>query len=462
MATGTISASGVGSGIDILSLVDDLVRAQRLRPEQLLNQREGALDDQISALGKLKSSLSTFQDSLTTLATLDSFIKYTGTSSDTAVATASADSSAVAGSYAIELNTGLGHQLATANKLISTGFADADTTAVGNGNILIANGNGESFTVSITSGTDTLNDIRDAINNDSNNFGVSATVINVSDGMGGTESKLVLTANDTGLDNSLTLTADAGISALDSANLTEITPGQNAIFTVDGQEVISASNSVTDVISGVTINLKGEGTATIDLTVDQDGIVDSVQAFIDAFNTLQDVFNETTDYSGGNPAPLFSDSTIKGLSSNIRDILLSSVTTTSGLFSSLAEIGITTDDEGKLTLDETDLKAALSADSQSVAEIFTASNGIAEQFDLKLEPYTQFAGLLDSKTESLNSRKDLIETARERLDYRLGKLEDRLRAQFIAMDALVQSLNSTGNFLTQQLANTPLAGKSGS
>lgn len=459
MATGTISASGIGSGIDILGLVDDLVRAQRLRPEQLLDQREGALDDQISALGKLKSALSTFQDSLSSLATLDSFIIYSGSSSDTAVATVSADSSAVAGSYDIEVNSGLGHQLATANKLITTGFADADTTTVGTGNITIANNNGGSFTVGVTSGT--LNDIRDAINNDSNNFGVSATVLTVSDGMGGTESKLVLTADDTGLDNSLTLTADAGISALDSANLTEITPGQNAIFNVDGQEVISASNSVTDVISGVTINLKGEGTTTIDLTVDQNGIVESVQSFIDAFNTLQDVFNETTDYAGGNPAPLFSDSTIKGLGSNIRDILLSSITTTSGLFSSLAEIGISSDEDGKLTLDETDLKTALSADSQSVAEIFTTSNGIAEQFELKLEPYTQFAGLLDSKTESLNSRKDLIDTARERLDYRLGKLEDRLRSQFIAMDALVQSLNSTGSFLQQQLANTPLAGKSG-
>lgn len=455
MATGTINASGIGSGIDILGLVDDLVFAQRQRPEQLLNQRESVLDNQLSALGKLKSALSTFQDSLGSLATLDSFVIYSGSSSNEAVATASADSSAVAGSYTVELNSGLGHQLATANKLISTGFADADTTSVGTGNVTIANGNGESFNINVTSGNDTLNDIRDAINSDANNFGVSATVLTVSDGMGGTESKLVLTADDTGLDNALTLTADAGISALDSANLTEITPGQNAIFTVDGQEVISASNSVSNVISGVTIDLKGEGTTTIDLSVDQSAIADSVKAFVDAFNTLQDVFNEATDYNGGDPAPLFSDSTVKGLGSNIRDILLSSVATTTGLFSSLAEIGITTDNEGKLSLDETELNSALSSDYNSVAEIFTTTGGIAEQFDQKLEPYTQFAGLLDSKTESLNSRKTLIDDARERMEYRLGKLEDRLRAQFIAMDALVQSLNSTGSFLQQQLANLP-------
>lgn len=460
MTTGSISASGIGSGIDILGLVDDLVFAQRQRPEQLLDQRESALEGQLSALGKLKSALSTFQDSLSSLATLDSFVIYSGSSSNEDVATVSADSSAVAGSYAIEVNAGLGHQLATANKVISTGFADADTTSVGTGSVVIANGNGDSFTVDITSGNDTLNDIRDAINSDANNFGVSATVLTVSDGMGGTESKLVLTAADTGEDFALTLTADAGISALDSANLTEITPGQNAIFNVDGQEVINASNSVTDVISGVTIELKGEGTTTIDLTVDDDAIVESVKSFVDAFNTLQDVFNETTAYNGGDPAPLFSDSTIKGLSGNIRDILLSSVTTSSGIFSSLAELGISTTNEGKLELDEPVLKSALQTDYKSVAEIFTTSGGIAEQFDAKLEPYTQFAGLLDSKTESLNSRKNLIDDARERMEYRLGKLEDRLRAQFIAMDALVQTLNSTGSFLQQQLANLPAARKS--
>lgn len=461
MASGTINASGIGSGIDILGLVDQLVAAERQRPEQLLNQRESRLDDQISAIGKLKSALSTFQDSLEALSSLNSFAIYSGSSSDKNVATVTADSSAVAGNFTLELNSGLGHQLASANKQISAGFADADTTSIGTGNIAISNGNGDSFNVNITSGNDTLNDIRDAINNDSNNFGVSATVLNVSDGMGGTVSKLVLTADDTGLDNALTVTADAGISALDGANLTEVTPGQDAIFTIDGQTVQSASNTVTGAISGVTIELQGEGTTTLALTADNSAIVDNVKAFVDAFNTLQDVFNETTAYNGGDPAPLFSDSTIKGLSGNIRDILLSSVTTTSGLFSSLSELGITTNDDGKLELNETELNSVLSTDFNSVAEIFAGSGGIVEQFNTKLEPYTQFAGLLDSKKNSLDSRKELIEDARERLDYRLGKLEDRLRAQFIAMDALVQSLNSTGSFLQQQLANLPGVKSSG-
>ena len=457
MATGTITASGVGSGIDINSLVSQLVAAQRQGPEQLLTDRENTLDDQISALGKLKSALSTFQDSLSSLSTADAFLIYGATSSNTAVATASADSTAVGGSFTLTLDGAQGHQLATANKLITAGFADATTTVVGTGNITIANGNGGSFAVNVTSGT--LNDIRDAINNDANNFGVSATVLTVSDGMGGTQSKLVLTADDTGANNALTLTADAGISALDSSNLTQITAGQDAIFTIDGQTVTSASNTVTGAISGVTINLQGQGTTTIDLSVDQSAITDNVQSFVDAFNTLQKVFNDTTAYNGGNPAPLFGDSTVSGIAANIRDILLSSVTTT-GVFSSLAEIGVTTTDTGELKLDQTKLTSALNTDSNSVAEIFSNSDGISIQLDAKLKNYTQFSGLLDSKTQSLNSRKDLISQQRDRLDYHLSKLQERLQAQFVAMDTLVQSLNSTSSFLSQQLSGTPVT-KSG-
>lgn len=459
MATGTISASGVGSGIDILNLVNDLVSAQRIGPEQLLDRRESSLDDQLSALGKLKSALSTFQDSLANFSSLNEFLIYSGSSSDENVATVTADSNAVAGSFNLVLDSNIDptHQLASAHKLITAGVADADTTSVGTGNVTIANANGDSFTINVTTGNDTLNEIRDAINTDADNFGVSATVLNVDDGFGGTESRLVLTADDTGADNALTLTADAGISTLDSSNLTQLSAAEDAVFTIDGQTITRASNTVTDVISGVTIELTGEGSATLELATDEGAIVESVQAFVDAFNTLQDVISETTAYQEGNPAPLFSDTTVKSIVSSLRDILVSNVTTSSGTFSALSEIGITTTATGKLELNETELNSALQTDRYSVGQIFTNPDGIVAQLDEKLEPYTQFAGLLDSKTESLNSRKDLIDDARERLDYRLFKLEERLQAQFIAMDGLVQSLNSTGSFLIQQLSSTPIA-----
>ena len=273
--------------------------------------------------------------------------------------------------------------------------------------------------------------------------------------MGGTESKLVLTADDTGLDNTLTVTADAGISALDSANLTTITNGQNAIFSIDGQTITSASNTVSNAISGVEINLLAEGTTTLNVSANNDAIVANVQKFVDAFNNLQSTLASTSSYNDGNPGPLFSDATANGLNTIIRNVISSNVDSATGIFSSLASIGITTTDSGSLTLDTEELTTALNTDFNSVSTIFTASDGITTQFNTSLEEYSKFAGLLDSKTESLNSRKSLIDDAREQLDFRMGKLEERLTAQFIAMDLLVQNLNSTSAFLTQQLANLP-------
>ncbi len=450
------TTSVIGTGIDINGLVAQLVAVQRDRPTQLLNARESTLISQISAIGQLKSSMSSFQDSLAKLDS-SSFLAYSGSSSNSSVATITADETAREGSFTLVLDSGLGHRLATANKVISSGFADASTTEVGTGDITISNANGGSFTLSFAggSGDNTLNAIRDSINTADDNFGVTATIVNVDNGGGGTESKLVLTANDTGLNNSLTVTADAGISALDSANLTPITDGLDAIFTIDGQTVTRASNTVNDAISGIDITLLTEGTTTLNVNTDNDAIVANVQSFVDAFNGLQGTLASTSSYNGGNPGPLFSDSTANSVNTIIRDIISGSVASATGVYTSLASIGITTTDTGSLELNSTELKAALNADFNSVSTIFTASDGIASQFTDSLTQYTQFAGLLDSKTDSLNSRKSLIDNARDQLDFRLSKLEERLTAQFVAMDLLVQNLNSTSSFLTQQLANLP-------
>lgn len=454
--TGTIAASGIGSGIDILDLVQQLVDAQRLGPEQLLDRREASLDGQISALGLVKSSLSVFQDNLANLSTASSFVAYSAQSSDETVATVTADSTAVDSSFVLRLDSNLGEQLATANKVRSAGFADATTTEVGTGDVTISNGNGDSFTLNFAGdGDNTLTEIRSAINNAEDNFGVSANIVTVADGLGGTESRLVLTANDTGEDFALNVSADAGISSLDSANLVELTAGQNAIFSIDGQTVNSASNTVSNAISGVTFDLLAEGTTTISIASDLDAIESNVNDFVDAFNSFQGILSSTASYNDGNPGALFGDATIRSLTSSLRSTIADSVGSATGTYTSLSSIGITTTDSGGLQLDTDLLRQALTEDFDSVSNLFTAADGIGTSLETTVSSYTQFAGLLDTKTDSLNSRMSLIDDARERLDYRLGKLDDRLRAQFIAMDALVQSLNSTGSFLTQQLSNLP-------
>ncbi|MGK0500302.1 MAG: flagellar hook-associated protein 2 [Oceanicoccus sp.] len=450
----TITASGIGSGIDISGLVQQLVNAERARPEQLLNQREAKLTSQISAIGSIKSAISTFQDSLDKLSDPAAFTVFSGSSSDEDIATVTTNENAQQGSFDLVVT-----QLATAYKSISTGFADAGTTEVGTGNITIANGNGDTFSLNFAGGgsnDNTLNNIRDAINNDSANFGVTATVLSVNDGVGGTESKLVLTSNESGTSNALTITADASLSALDSSNLTAIGVVQTAELTIDNQAITSASNSISDAISGVNFELIAAGSSTLTVNNDIDAVAANVEEFVTSFNALKKQLSDLSSYNEGNPGALFGDSTIRNLSSQINDALYSAVGSITGDYDSLLSVGISSDAfTSEISLDTDKLKEILATDFNAVSDLFTATDGIATSLDEMLTGYNQFAGLLDSKKDSLNDRLSLIDDSRERIDYRLGKMEARLTAQFIAMDSLVQTLNSTGSFLTQQLANLP-------
>jgi flagellar hook-associated protein 2 len=450
-----IAASGIGSGIDILGLVDQLVNSSRARPEQLLDDRESKLSGQISSIGTLKSAISTFQDSLEKLNDPASFLVYSGSSSDETVATLTAGATAQPGTFGINVT-----QLAVANKVSTTAFADSDTTAVGTGNLTVANANGDSFMLSFAgSGDNTLDAIAKSINDASDNFGVTATVINIDDGIGGFDSKLVITANETGEDYALTLTADPSLNALDNAtgSLANVTTAKNAIIEIDGVANVftSQSNKVTGAIDGVTLDLVKLGTTTAIVAADQDGIVENVEAFVDSYNKMIATFNIQTAYNDGEAGPLFSDATIRSLRSQITTTIADTVPSATSSYNSLSALGITTNDNGELSLDSAELKEALDADFDSVSIVFTATDGIATRLDTSVEQYTKFAGLLDSKKDSLNTRLDLVGDARERLEYRIGKMEARLTAQFIAMDGLLASLNSTGSFLTQQLANLP-------
>ena len=449
-----ITASGIGSGIDIHGLVAQLVDSERARPEQLLDDRASTLNSQISALGQLKSSISTFQKSLATLTDPAAFIIYSGSSSNESVATLSTDDSAQPGTFNINVT-----QIAKAHKSSSTLMANANAFEVGTGDLTIENANGDSFTLTFAGGGDnTLNAMRDAINDASDNFGVTATVINIDDGMGGSGSKLVITANETGTDNSLTFTSDPGLG------MSTVTPAANAIVEIDGSSNVynSQSNTITGAIDGISIEAKTLGTTTISVATDQDAIIESVEEFIEAYNTMRGVFNIQASYNNGSPGALYSDSTVRSLNSQITSIISDTVPSATSAFNSLSSLGITTNENGELSLNSSNLKKALDNDFDAVSVVFTATDGITARLDNTVDEYVKFQGLFDNKNESYNTRLGLIDDARARLDYRIGKLEARLTAQFIAMDGLLATLNTTGSFLTQQLANLPGVVKSSS
>ena len=447
-----ITAAGTGSGIDIEGLVSQLVAAEAEPTNSRFNRRETRLEAELSALGTLKSALSTFLDSASELQDLDTFQAYSATSSNESLFTVNADSTAVPGSYAIEVQ-----QLASAEKARSAFFAASDEV-MGTGTLDISLGS-DSFQLTIDGTNNTLTGIRDAINGAESNPGITASLINVDAG-----TQLILTSNDVGASNTIAVTAIDGdgsdgfdLMRLDSANLT-VESGLDAIIKVDSQTVTRNSNSFSDVIAGVTFNLAKAEPGTIEtLTVatDQQEIIGDIKKFVDNFNALSGVMEGLSNFDAetGVAGALNGDSVIRGIQSRLRDTLFAGAT--GGVFANLSELGITLDDTGNLNVDDAELADKVSTNLVAVRDFFASETGVGQNFTSALAGYEDNNGILESRQDSVQSRLDRIDDDRDTLARRMDSLESRLRAQFTAMDILVAQLQSTGNFLTSQLASLP-------
>ncbi len=474
----SISISGVGSGLDIDTLVTDLVNTEKEPAETRLTLRETEAQTQLSAFGILKSALADFRSSLDGLKTVASVSGRTAISANPELFTASADTDAESGRYAIEVV-----RLAEAHKVISNEFTGGASHEVGVGELTITAGS-KSFSVTIDENSDTLADIRDAINNAQDDSGVTASIINV-DGAGGeTVSKLVLTADKTGEDNRLKVTVvdndgthtdDAGLSQLaydPGAGVEQLTqvqqPGTDldAEIKVDGQSVTRASNSFDSVIEGVTITAlqTSDVDTSDDLTIarDENDMRDKVNEFIDAFNSLASTFNDLASYdaNSGQTGVLFADTTLQRIESQIRRTLAGAVDNLPSGVNSLAAVGMTTNAQGFLrmgipdgagSVDSSRFDAVLEENLDDLAELFAGEEGVANRLDDLIDPYLSSAGVIQARTDGLDQNILRIGEDREFLDRRMVSLEDRLMQQFITMDALVAQLRTTGDFLTQQL-----------
>lgn len=450
----SISSAGIGSGIDISTLITQLVEAEGVDKANRLNLNEAEYLGDISAFGSLKSSLSIFQTAVQDLQDVTDFQVRSASSSDAEIFTATADETADVSQYGIEVV-----QLAQAHKLITTG-GFADTDAIGDGTLTLTQGT-DSFSLTI-SATDTLTDVRDAINAASDNTGISASIINVDAGQ-----QLVFTATSTGLDNAMTVTAvdgdgqntdEFGLSRLVNAQLDTPTAAHDGQIKVDGQLISSNNNTFTDVVDGITINAVSVGAGEqLSVAEDREAITFKIDTFIANYNGLVDTFNTLSSYDAATESAglLLGDSTLRGISTLIRQEISSSVSGLTGSFSTLAELGITTDENGKLSLNNDTLNAALDSDFDQVGQLFAASNGIANTLDTVIEGYIGSNGIIDSRTAGIQVSVGDIVDQREALDRRLVSLESRLLAQFTAMDIIVSSMQNQSNFLTQQLANLP-------
>lgn len=463
-----IQTGGAASGLDIQGLISQLVAAERQPTEFRLNKKEVGFQTEISGLGTLKSALSAFQSAVEKLKNSDSFNGRSATSSDTDIFTVTADSDAVAGNYDVEA-----FQLATAHQVRSSDFA-YPTTVVGTGQLTISQGT-DSFTVDITSGEETLEGIRDAINGASNNVGVSASIVNVDDGVGGTVSRLVLASDATGVanqikvevdDDDLTDTDMAGLSQLaydegGTTNMVELVAEKDAIMKLYGQNVTRSSNTISDAVDGLSFTLKKESpgvTETASVELNKAAVSGAVGEFVKAFNDLASTFSSLGAYNQetGQKGALLGDSTLRQAESAIRNVLANDVQVDATTTLRLTDMGITTTKTGQLEFDGAKLDTLMETDFGKLETFFSDEDiGFAYAVDSLLTPYTESSGVLDSRVENLNSAVDRLADSREQLTLRVQKLEKRLLNQFTALEEIIAGLQQTSSFLGSQLSNLP-------
>lgn len=431
--SGTLSSPGIGSGLDVTSIVSQLMAVES---QPLQNFADEISTDQakISAWGTLKSALSSLQDAANTFKDPNKVTPLTGAFSDTTFGTASASSPAVPGSYAINVIA-----LASAHKIMSGSFADVTAPLTTVGNQLTVNVGSSSVTIDITSSNNSLQGIRSAIN--SANVGASATIVN---GANGTH-QLIITAQQSGLANQISLT---GVPEL---TFNTVTPASDASLTIDGVPVTSSGNVVSGAIDGVTLNLSKEGSTTLNVARDTSAAKTAIDAFVKAYNTLNSSIQASTKYdsSTNKASPLTSNALVRSIQMNVRSALGNSLSTSTGSYSLLSDLGISIDKNGVMSADATKLQKAIDTDPASVNSVLA---GYGTKLSNLIDLAVQAGGSIDNSTNSLNAAIKDIGSRRDAFQVRLDALKARYTKQFSALDSIVSGMQSTQSFLSQQLS----------
>lgn len=441
-----ISSPGIGSGLDVNSIITKLMAVES-QPLTQLQKTQSNYKSQLSAVSQLKGALSSFQTSMQKLDATSDFKLFSASSSDSTVFTATADSTASLGSHTVQVvRVAEHHQLAA-----STAYADT-TTAIGATGSIQLTVNGSQFSVALDGKN--LGQIASDINNASGNTGVSASIITDTAG-----NHLVLSANDTGSTGYISVGyTGTDPFALQSLNQDRNGSGSFTSADLNAEVVVDStftanptSNQVSTVISGVTLGLVGAGTATLGVQRDTAKVQAQAQGFVDAYNNLHQTL---TSLESGT---LQGDTTVFSIENRIRDILNTPPSGISSSWSYLAEIGVSLQKDGTMALDATTFQSALTTDFNGVANLFGNNNqGYAYRLQDAANQLVQTGGPLDARTQGLNSRLDTVQSRIDDMTYRLTKIQANYRKQYTALDTLMGTLQTTSTYLTQQLANLKL------
>ena len=443
-----ISSIGVGSGLDLSTLLEGL-RTSEESVLSTITQRKSTENARLSAYGQLSSAIEKLQNAAKAFEGDTTFGQYSASQTGESFS-ASASSSAVAGNYRIKVTS-----LASTQTLIANGVADKAAANGTGGVVKFTLENGEVKTLDLGGKGTSLEEIAKAINADKE-LGLSASIMN--DGSG-TPFRLMISTTATGTQASIgdiTVEGNDDLGALlDKTDMTE-QAATDAVIKVNGIEVTQATNKLENVIQGVTLNVSKVDTEAQTLTVtrNDDKTKSAINEFITAYNNVQKFIKSSTAYTeGAGGSILNGDNTARTVQTRLSGIM-SFQSSNGGAFKTLSDLGIRTQADGTIQLDDAKFSKALTENRDDIAKLFQdKTNGIAT--------YTQNVtkGLISSTTgivtTASNGTKTRIEELNSQYERKQAQIEatmERYRAQFTALDSLVAKMNGTSAYLSQQLS----------
>jgi flagellar hook-associated protein 2 len=445
MASSTIS--GPGSGYDTQAIVKALVGAEKAPKQAQITDQQKDTTIQLSGVGSVKSALEAYRAAIAKLNNVSAFNGLAATSSEEKNVKVTLGDGASSGKYVVVVN-----DLATSSKVTSKVFeggASGSANSTDEAQTLTINQSGKSYDVLVPGGA-TLQEVRESINTQLSAQGISANVLSDANG-----ARLVIGSNTTGVDTDITLSGDSELAQGYDAGA----PAQNAKYTIDGIAMESTSNKVTSAISGVSLELLAKDKdkpITINVASNTDTLKTSVQSFVTAYNALMTSINTQTkvtatgDSSTTTAGALTGDASMRQLVNNLRSELVNG--SGSGAISSLAQVGITTDQKtGLLSLDDKVWDKAVVKGAGDIAKMFTGDTGLVNRMTKATASYVGTTGTLASRVTDLNNKLTDLTSQQTELDRRMESLQTSLTAKYTAMDTLIAQLNASSSSIMTTL-----------
>lgn len=413
-----------GSGLDVQGIVSQLMNIERA-PLRAIDRKIAEQEDKISALGRLTSSLADLKSSADKLQNTSNLEIFKAESSDTDVLTASASSLEVEENHTIVVE-----ELAARHRIASETVYDAPLDSVGAGSYTFSAGD-KNFEVTLEEGESSLTDLSNAINRAADNSGINASIIHVDDGY-----RLVLSARNSGTENTITAAGE----------WEQLSEAKDATIEVNGLTIHPSSNTVSDVIPGVTLTLKSTGTVNLSTGADKEKIVEAFEDFAKNYNNVQNTLKQV------NSGDLRGESLSVSVDTAVRNNFFKSFENSEGITKTAFDFGFTFDKEGKLSVDREKINDSVDNDLYGMLSFLSHKDSFAKTMSNSIDALTKSGGIFDSRKKSFNSSVSRFESRAERLENRLERVNERLLQTYSQLDRLVTQSSSTSNAIVQSLS----------